>query len=188
MRTLTPAERRALRAKAHHLRPVVTIGQHGLTPGVLHEVDINLTAHELIKIRVFADQRAEREAMLEQICAALDAAWVQHLGKLLIVWRPAPELPAAARVVPAVKTAARKAPQVRRPRTPLPRAPKRPLPAGGRVRKPTTAPGAPKSRGPRAGGEANESQRGLGRRRSGHIVAAARNESAVRPRRRRVPR
>ena len=50
MRTLTPAARRALRAKAHHLRPFVSIGQHGLTPAVLHEIDVNLLAHELIKI------------------------------------------------------------------------------------------------------------------------------------------
>ena len=95
MQTLSPTERRALRAKAHHLRPVVSIGQHGLTPAVLHEIDVNLTAHELLKIRVFSDDRAERDALLARICSELDAAPVQHLGKRLIVWRPAPEPPAA---------------------------------------------------------------------------------------------
>ncbi len=90
MRTLTPAERRAFRAKAHPLHPVVTIGQHGLTPAVLHEIDVNLLAHELIKIRVFSDDRDEREALLARICAELDAAPVQHLGKILTIWRPAP--------------------------------------------------------------------------------------------------
>ena len=94
MTMITPPERRALRAKAHHLQPVVSVGQHGLTPGVLHEIDINLRAHELIKIRVFSDDRARREAMLERICAELGAAAVQHLGKLLIVWRPKPQEPA----------------------------------------------------------------------------------------------
>jgi putative YhbY family RNA-binding protein len=91
MKTLSPPERRALRAKAHHLDPVVIVGQHGLTPAVLHEIDVSLLAHELIKIRVLNDDRGLREQVLEQICEALDAAAVQHLGKLLVVWRPAPE-------------------------------------------------------------------------------------------------
>src|SRR5665647_2683630 len=91
MLTLDPAQRRALRAKAHHLRPVVTVGTHGLTPTVLHEIDVNLLAHELIKLRVFSDDRAEREALLERVCAELDAAPVQHLGKVLVIYRPAPE-------------------------------------------------------------------------------------------------
>ncbi len=90
MRTLTPAERRAFRAKAHSLHPVVAIGHHGLTPAVLHEIDVNLLAHELIKIRVFSDERSERDTLLATICADLDAAPVQHLGKILTIWRPAP--------------------------------------------------------------------------------------------------
>ena len=90
MDTLTPSRRRALRAKAHHLDPVVTIGQHGLTPSVLHEIDIALTAHELIKIRVLNDDRDERSALLARICTEIGAAPVQQLGKLLIVWRPKP--------------------------------------------------------------------------------------------------
>ena len=95
MTVLSPPQRRTLRAKAHHLQPVVTVGQHGLTPGVLREIEVNLRAHELIKIRVFNDDRVKREAMLERICSELDAAPVQHLGKLLIVWRPKPEEAAA---------------------------------------------------------------------------------------------
>src|SRR4249920_2867723 len=90
MRTLTPTERRAYRAKAHPLHPVVTIGHHGLTPAVVHEIDVNLLAHELIKIRVFEDDRDARAALLTAICDALDAAPVQHLGKILTIWRPAP--------------------------------------------------------------------------------------------------
>ncbi len=71
MLTITPAERRELRARAHHLHPVVAIGQHGLTPSVLREIEVNLRAHELIKVRAFSDIRGEREAMLGQICAKL---------------------------------------------------------------------------------------------------------------------
>jgi RNA-binding protein len=90
MKSLTPTERRALRAKAHHLEPVVIIGNAGLTPAVMHEIDVNLLAHELIKIRVFNDQRAGRDALLERICGELDAAPVQHIGKLLVVFRERP--------------------------------------------------------------------------------------------------
>ena len=92
MSPLTPASRRELRAKAHHLHPVVTIGHHGLTPAVLHEIDLALLKHELLKIRVFADARDDREALLARICAEMECAAVQHLGKVLVVWRPNPEV------------------------------------------------------------------------------------------------
>ena len=91
MPPLDPTTRRALRARAHHLDAVVTIGHHGLTAPVLHEIDIALRAHELIKVRVFGDDRAARAAMLETICHAVEAAPVQHVGKLLVLWRPNPE-------------------------------------------------------------------------------------------------
>jgi putative YhbY family RNA-binding protein len=91
MLELSPQERRALRAKAHHLHPVVSIGQHGLTPKVLHEIDVALAAHALVKVRVHSDDRREREAMLARIAEELESAPVQHLGKLLILWRPLQE-------------------------------------------------------------------------------------------------
>ena len=91
MLELTPAQRRALRARAHHLDPVVAIGQHGLTPAVLREIDVALKAHELIKVRVFGDDREAREALLQEVCAAVEAAPVQHLGKLLVIWRENPD-------------------------------------------------------------------------------------------------
>lgn len=92
MLVLDPATRRALRAKAHHLHPVVSVGQHGLTPAVMHEIDLALAAHGLIKVRVHAEDRAEREAMLARIADELESAPVQHIGKLLILWRE-PEAP-----------------------------------------------------------------------------------------------
>jgi len=85
---LTPAERSALRAEAHGLNPVVMIGEAGLTESVMKEVAASLDAHGLIKVRVFGDDREARVAMYEQICAELDAAPVQHIGKLLVVYRP----------------------------------------------------------------------------------------------------
>ena len=87
---LTPAERREQRANAHHLDPVVLIGGDGLTPAVKKEVDAALNAHGLIKVRVFGDDRAARELMYQELAAELNAAPVQHIGKLLVLWRPQP--------------------------------------------------------------------------------------------------
>ncbi|MDZ5458985.1 YhbY family RNA-binding protein [Azohydromonas lata] len=87
---LTPAQRKEHRAAAHHLDPVVQIGADGLTPGVLKELDSALKAHGLIKVRVFSDDRTAREALLGQLADQLDAAPIQHIGKLLVLWRPIP--------------------------------------------------------------------------------------------------
>lgn len=88
---LTPAERSAFRAQAHALNPVVIIGEAGLTAAVLKEIDASLNAHGLIKIRVFGDDRAARIGIYDAICGKLKAAPVQHIGKLLVLWRPLPE-------------------------------------------------------------------------------------------------
>ncbi len=87
---LTSAERRERRADAHHLQPVVLVGNDGLTLAVRKEIDAALNAHGLIKIRVFGDDRAAREAMFQQLADELGAAAVQHIGKLLVLWRPVP--------------------------------------------------------------------------------------------------
>ena len=91
--TLTPADRAELRARAHALHPVVMIGADGLTPAVLKEVEAALKAHELIKIRVFGDDREQRIAIYERVCSATGAAPVQHIGKLLILYKPRPDEP-----------------------------------------------------------------------------------------------
>ena len=181
METLAPARRRALRAKAHHLHPVVSIGHHGLTPAVLHELDVNLLAHELIKVRVFSDLRDERDAMLQRICKALDATPVQHIGKLLVLWREGPEKPVApaprpkeaSRAAdnrrsrepdpgeprgkrrpaarPTHKTMAKSTPQARRPRTPTARTTARP-PTASAARPPTPKPPGQRARRRRGNG------------------------------------
>ena len=87
---LTSAQRRALRARAHPLHPVVMISDAGLGPAMLNEIDRNLSSHELIKIRLFSKVRATREALLRKICDTLSAAPVQHIGRILVVYRPQP--------------------------------------------------------------------------------------------------
>lgn len=88
MLQITSAQRRELRAQAHALNPVVAIAENGLTDSVLKEIETCLKAHQLIKIRVYGDSRENRLAYYEQICAQLGAAPVQHIGKLLVVYRP----------------------------------------------------------------------------------------------------
>ena len=88
---LTPAERKEKRGDAHHLDPVVMIGADGLTPAVLKEAEVAIKSHGLIKVRVFSDDRAAREAMLLEMADKLNAAPIQHIGKLLVLWRPMEE-------------------------------------------------------------------------------------------------
>jgi len=89
MLELTVEQRKYLKAQAHALKPVVMIGSQGLSEAVIKETERALAAHELIKIRVLGDERDAREAYLAQLCEALNAAPVQHIGKLLLIYRPA---------------------------------------------------------------------------------------------------
>ncbi len=87
---LSPTERKLQRSLAHHIDPVVAIGNDGITPAVVKEADAALNAHGLIKVRVFSDSREAREALLGDLADRLNAAPVQHIGKLLVLWRPLP--------------------------------------------------------------------------------------------------
>ena len=78
-----------LRALSHGLNPVVMIGNNGLSETVLKEIDVSLNAHELIKIKVFGDDRELRKQLLETICEHTGAAAIHHIGKQLVIYRPA---------------------------------------------------------------------------------------------------
>ena len=88
---LTPAQRKDHRAEAHHLNAVVMIGTGGLTDNVKKEIDAALSAHGLIKVRVQSDDRPAREELFRMLADDLDAAPIQHIGKLLVFWRPVAE-------------------------------------------------------------------------------------------------
>ena len=88
---LTPAQRKDHRAEAHHLNAVVMLGSDGLTDAVKKETDAALNAHGLIKVRVQSDDRASREVIFQTLANELNAAPIQHIGKLLVLWRPMPE-------------------------------------------------------------------------------------------------
>ena len=92
MLKLTSAQRSELRSQAHALDPVVMIGDGGLTPAVMKEISASLNSHGLIKVRVLGDDREARLGYYETICAELGAAPVQHIGKLLVLYRPKKEV------------------------------------------------------------------------------------------------
>lgn len=91
MLNLGSDERRTLRARAHSLHPVVSISRNGLSEAVVKEINASLTSHELIKIRIYNEDREARESFLTALCERLEAAPVQHIGKLLVIWRPRPD-------------------------------------------------------------------------------------------------
>lgn len=87
-------QKRQLRARAHALKPVVITGQAGLSASVMNEIDLALTHHELIKVRVNAEDRTQRKAMGAQICTELNAEQIQFLGHIVTLYRNNPDKPA----------------------------------------------------------------------------------------------
>jgi putative YhbY family RNA-binding protein len=88
---IEPRERKALKARAHALDPVIHLGEKGLTESVIAEIGRALEAHELIKVRAGGMEREEREAAFLEICKRLDAQAVQHIGKVFVLFRPRPK-------------------------------------------------------------------------------------------------
>lgn len=91
MLELASVRRRSLQARAHAIKPIVWIGTAGLWEGIIHELEQGLKSHEMIKVKVSSDERETRNALLEEICERLDAAPVQHIGKILVIYRPKPD-------------------------------------------------------------------------------------------------
>jgi len=90
MLNLSVSQRLELKARAHALKPVVLIGNAGLTPAVLGEIERSLKSHDLLKIRVMGDDREQRTSLMTAICETLNAAPVQQIGKMLVIYRPLP--------------------------------------------------------------------------------------------------
>ena len=91
--SLTKNQLKSLKNLAHHLKPIVTIGQNGITENVLNELEIALNYHELVKIKLAAGQREERQEMIRKICKQTKADKVQEIGKTLTLFRRNPEKP-----------------------------------------------------------------------------------------------
>ena len=89
MKPLTSHQRQFLKSLAHRLQPVVMIGNQGLTPAVLKEIEHSLAAHELIKIKAATEGAETRQVWVDQICKTAKAAAVQQIGKVIVIYRPA---------------------------------------------------------------------------------------------------
>lgn len=89
MKPLTSAQRQFLKSLAHRLQPVVMIGNQGLTPAVLKEIEHSLAAHELIKIKAATEEAETRQAWLDEICKTAKAIAIQQIGKVIVIYRPA---------------------------------------------------------------------------------------------------
>lgn len=91
MAPLTGKDKRALRARAHHLHPVVSVGAAGISDAVLAELEIALDLHELVKIRLAADDRHHRKKLIDTLCRRAHAELVQRIGHTAVLYRKRPE-------------------------------------------------------------------------------------------------
>lgn len=85
------ADKKKFRAKAHSLKPVIMIGQSGLTEAVLSEIELALDNHELIKIKIQSDDRDLRSQISAEICSKTEAEFIQSIGKIIVIYRKNPE-------------------------------------------------------------------------------------------------
>jgi len=90
---LTEKQRRHLKGLAHPLKPVILMGNSGLTPGVVAETQRALSDHELIKVRLPGLDRGERDATLARLADETGSALVTRIGHVAVLYRPRPELP-----------------------------------------------------------------------------------------------
>ncbi|MDQ6967088.1 MAG: ribosome assembly RNA-binding protein YhbY [Mariprofundaceae bacterium] len=86
-------QRKALKSKAHHLKPVIRIGQHGVSEGVITETNLSLDTHELIKVQIQQGDRDERHAAIEVLCQQAGAELVHAIGKVFIIYRQSKKQP-----------------------------------------------------------------------------------------------
>jgi len=91
--TLSKLQLRFLRGRCHDLKPVVMLGQKGLSEAVLNELDIALDHHELVKIKLSMDDRDDRKRLADELCRHCNAEKVQVIGKTLSIYRPNTEKP-----------------------------------------------------------------------------------------------
>ncbi|HSG10675.1 MAG TPA: YhbY family RNA-binding protein [Gammaproteobacteria bacterium] len=87
--SLSEQTRRELRTRGHTLKPVVSIGNAGLSPAVMREIELSLAHHELMKIKITGGEREQRSGMIAQICEKLGAELVQSIGHIALIYRPA---------------------------------------------------------------------------------------------------
>ena len=86
--SLTNAQTRFLRGQAHGLKAMLQVGGKGISPALVQEVDVALEHHELIKVKVAAEDREAREALVDELVRRCDAALVQRIGHVAVLYKP----------------------------------------------------------------------------------------------------
>ncbi|MBS3804558.1 MAG: ribosome assembly RNA-binding protein YhbY [Oleiphilaceae bacterium] len=86
---LSPEQRREYRGIAHHLKPVIIVGDKGLTEGLQEELERALNDHELIKIKIASPDREQRQEAVDALCQNSGAQLVQNIGKTAVILRRA---------------------------------------------------------------------------------------------------
>jgi len=89
--SLTTQQIKTLKKLAHHLKPVVMLGQQGVSESLLNEIDLSLAAHELIKVKLAGSERDERQQLAQLIGGRVEAEVVQIIGQMAVFYRPNPE-------------------------------------------------------------------------------------------------
>lgn len=95
---LTSGQKKVLRGMGHHLEPVVYVGKEGLSPALLKSMEAALDAHELIKVKLGQNFPLARDAAGEELATRTGAALVQIIGRMILLYRPNPDLPEDKRV------------------------------------------------------------------------------------------
>jgi RNA-binding protein len=88
---LSESQKKYLRGLGHQIRPVVTVGDAGLSPSLLEEFESAISHHELIKVRIRSTRRKTRDALFEELCRQASATLVQRIGNVALIYRPNPE-------------------------------------------------------------------------------------------------
>jgi len=88
---LSNKQKQHLKSLAHSLKPVILLGQHGLTEGVMAEIELALAHHELIKIKVATEDREQKVLVMDTIVKEVNAEKVQSIGKTLVIYRTSDE-------------------------------------------------------------------------------------------------
>ncbi|MCC5868830.1 MAG: YhbY family RNA-binding protein [Gammaproteobacteria bacterium] len=90
---LSLAQKKYLRSLGHDLKPVLIVGNAGVTPAVVREAMVGLAAHELLKVRLRVGERDARDAAIEALLEATGAVLVQRIGHIALIYRRHPERP-----------------------------------------------------------------------------------------------
>ncbi len=89
--SLTQEQKKQFKSIGHHLKPIVTVADNGLTEGVLAELDRALNDHELIKIQLRLAEREDRKAIIDDLCQKSSSILVQSIGKVALIYRKNPQ-------------------------------------------------------------------------------------------------